>query len=201
LPLLEFNKNGRSADGLASYCRAHSSEKLRANYAKSGGRYNAQKKVWRKENPAAARKLDVRKQLRHHYGLTEVAYEQMFASQRGECAICTQNIISVLGEERVLVGYAAKNVARVDHCHTTGKVRGLLCLSCNTALGQFQDSEKNLLAAARYLRDTSSNRTPQTAQETSRPQLVTLQEERGPFRRDPDQIRVAVRRREELSPF
>jgi hypothetical protein len=39
----------------------------------------------------------------------------------------------------------------VDHCHTTGKVRGLLCSTCNTALGSFQDNPAYLKAAIHYL--------------------------------------------------
>lgn len=56
------------------------------------------------------------------YGITSDDYDQMYEKQKGKCLICER--------ERTLV---------IDHCHTTGKIRGLLCTGCNTGLGLFQD--------------------------------------------------------------
>ncbi len=58
------------------------------------------------------------------FGITEQQYNDMKASQDGCCAICRRT--------RKLGRY--KNLA-IDHCHKTGKVRGLLCVTCNTRLG------------------------------------------------------------------
>jgi hypothetical protein len=60
----------------------------------------------------------------------------LFAAQRGCCAIC---------ELRPSVLY-------VDHCHTTGRVRGLLCANCNFGLGDFGDSSARCTRAGEYLR-------------------------------------------------
>jgi Autographiviridae endonuclease VII len=70
------------------------------------------------------------------YGLTRDEYEKLLTEQGGLCIIC--------GDE---VGEAL----RVDHDHTTGKVRGLLCSSCNTGLGYFYDNPESLRKAAWYL--------------------------------------------------
>lgn len=74
------------------------------------------------------------------YGLTLYAYQRMLERQKGACAICKRPELDVGG----LV---------VDHNHDTGKVRGLLCGSCNTALGLLQDSPDVVDAALLYLEE------------------------------------------------
>lgn len=64
-------------------------------------------------------------------------YAQMMTEQEGVCAIC-----------REPPGVEALNV---DHCHTTGKIRGLLCRPCNHGLGFFRDDLNRLAGAMRYL--------------------------------------------------
>ena len=71
------------------------------------------------------------------YGITVDDYNQMLAEQNGACAICK-------------CPPTTKRLA-IDHCHTTGKVRGLLCGPCNVSLGQFRDDPRVLLEAAKYL--------------------------------------------------
>lgn len=66
------------------------------------------------------------------FGINLDQYEQMLLMQNNLCAICKQPETSVDGRtDRV------KNLA-VDHCHQTNKVRGLLCNSCNSLLGQYE---------------------------------------------------------------
>lgn len=71
------------------------------------------------------------------YGMTTDDYARMLDAQGGGCAICANP-----PRDRRLA---------IDHCHTTGKVRGLLCGPCNVSLGQFGDSPRTLLEAAKYL--------------------------------------------------
>ena len=79
------------------------------------------------------------------YGLTLDDYNRMLAEQNGVCAICKQP-----EKARTNGGLGVRALA-VDHCHATGKVRGLLCSHCNKAIGSLQDSVEILLAAAYYL--------------------------------------------------
>lgn len=93
------------------------------------------------------------------YGITPEQYEEMLASQSWGCRICNASIYS--RQFNMLLptpGYKGprKNVACIDHDHVTGKVRGLLCRSCNIALGMFQDSEPFLLSAVGYLRASAT---------------------------------------------
>jgi hypothetical protein len=68
------------------------------------------------------------------YGLTEAERDALIASQRGVCCICL-----------------SAPAAHVDHCHETGRVRGVLCFSCNAALGQFKDQPEVIRRAAAYV--------------------------------------------------
>ncbi len=77
------------------------------------------------------------------YGLTGAQVIEMMESQRRRCAICD----------------APLDVHRfhVDHDHTSGKVRGLLCRFCNNGLGMFRDNIPALERAASYLRKHGNN--------------------------------------------
>jgi hypothetical protein len=74
------------------------------------------------------------------YGLSEEQYQSLLAAQQGVCAICGSKETAKL-----------KKTLSVDHCHKTGKVRGLLCMSCNRALGYLADDPARIRAAAEYL--------------------------------------------------
>ncbi len=75
------------------------------------------------------------------YGITGEDYTRMHKQQGGLCAICKKPE-TMSRSDRL----------SVDHCHTTGKVRGLLCANCNNGLGRFKDDPAALNAAARYIR-------------------------------------------------
>lgn len=77
--------------------------------------------------------------LNYHYGLSLEQYKQMLQAQNGVCKICKG------------LDNGPWNRLAVDHCHTTGKVRGLLCAKCNKGLGQFCDNPQLLKQAAEYL--------------------------------------------------
>ena len=69
----------------------------------------------------------------------------MLEKQNYKCKICGN------GEEE------AGHELRVDHCHNTGKIRGLLCSQCNTALGLLKDNPDNIQKALEYIIESSSN--------------------------------------------
>lgn len=81
--------------------------------------------------------------LRHYYGIGIDDYNEMLAAQNGVCAICEK-------PEKAKVRGKVKPLS-VDHSHTTGKVRALLCSSCNHLLGHAFESAEVLRAAALYL--------------------------------------------------
>lgn len=85
-----------------------------------------------------ARDGSIDRHLRSRYGITEDERNEMEQQQEGLCAIC--------GDATSL---------HVDHCHETGKVRALLCGSCNRGLGMFGENPDRLLSAFAYLLEHS----------------------------------------------
>lgn len=81
--------------------------------------------------------------MKKRYGIDWERYNELLEKQDHKCAICGS---SDSQSERT------SGKLFIDHCHSTGKVRGLLCSKCNHALGQFNDQEDLLLKAVEYLR-------------------------------------------------
>lgn len=82
--------------------------------------------------------------MKSNYGLTKEQYEELLEKQGGVCAICGQP------EMRTTKAGVAM-LLHVDHCHNSGKIRGLLCHKCNSALGLFMESSEILSSAVNYL--------------------------------------------------
>lgn len=74
------------------------------------------------------------------YGITVEQYQTMFVAQNGKCAICETTQFDGPGKK-----------LHVDHCHTTGIVRGLVCVRCNVLLGMAKDCPDRLTRAIAYL--------------------------------------------------
>lgn len=77
--------------------------------------------------------------LLRNFGITQKEYDTLLISQNGKCKIC---------------GISQSNITHplcVDHCHSTNKIRGLLCKKCNTALGLFNDNLETIKNAITYL--------------------------------------------------
>lgn len=90
---------------------------------------------WRKNNPEKMKETNRRQQLRR-IGLTQADVDRMLEEQNDRCAICKKE----------------SKRWHIDHCHTTGRIRGVLCPLCNKGLGHFKDDPAALLAAIKYLK-------------------------------------------------
>lgn len=133
-----FYKNRSKPGGLTSMCKPCT---LLSN-KKSDKRTKEEKAIyaaaWRKKNPRLEimRLYAQKHRLKHIYKITKEDYDQMLLSQDFRCAICKRKPAYEL---------------LVDHCHKTGKVRGLLCKRCNSALGAFGDNVEGVMEAIAYL--------------------------------------------------
>jgi hypothetical protein len=92
--------------------------------------------------PVATKRQYARASRLRKFGLTADQYEAMLAAQGGGCAICRWK-------------QTARRLA-VDHCHTTGKVRGLLCTRCNCAIGNLKEDPALFARALFYLEQHKS---------------------------------------------
>ncbi len=118
-----------------------SSEEFNRSKYTRDGRQSGCKDCYRTYN-LARRGLSRARRLLRKYGLSMHDYIEMAAAQGHVCFVC---------------GGINKNgqPLGVDHCHTSGKVRGLLCAGCNTGLANFQDSPELCEKAAEYLRNSA----------------------------------------------
>jgi hypothetical protein len=110
----------------------------RASAEKGRVETNARRRQKRAEDPEFREKQRAQnaKQRLAAYGLSKEDYDRMLAQQHGACAICKQRSQATLC---------------IDHDHSTGEVRGLLCRKCNMGLGLYDDDPCRLRAAAAYL--------------------------------------------------
>jgi len=115
----------------------------RDKYRRDPEKFIAIAKEWRRKNPAEYLKIR-RKKLLQTYGLSLDAYSARLQRQRGLCACCGD---PPSGKHRFLC---------VDHNHTTGAVRDLLCPACNTLLGFARESPVRLSRAIEYLKRHAS---------------------------------------------
>jgi hypothetical protein len=152
LPVERFQRHATTADGRRPECHACGAayskayrEAHREQTAATARRYrtrnrerrNAYSLAWAKAHPERAKRTQRRHLLKKYYGLSERDYDAMVASQGGLCGLCRRP--------------PGKRGLAVDHDHSTGRVRALLCDSCNVALGLMRDDPALLRAAANYI--------------------------------------------------
>ena len=119
----EFHKNKSTKSGYAAYCKECSSKIQKKIYSKDPEKYLSYN-------------------LKHNYGMSLAEYRLLESQQEGLCIICGDAPSGASGSGQRL---------HVDHNHQTGKIRGLLCSRCNTALGLFREDVSIISEAIAYL--------------------------------------------------
>lgn len=142
--LEDFPADERTASGKQSACRDCAREASALWREKNPEQYEVLKKTTRTERQKL-RRFELH--LEQAYGLTLVQYQEILARQGGVCAICKNGH----------VGRGSQ--LHVDHCHETGRVRGLLCGNCNTLIGLAKEDQERLYSAARYLQQAAQFQT------------------------------------------
>lgn len=140
---LFYRKNTKTARRWAwdSHCIECRRGQCRAYGSGNKPKRNARLRAWRRKNPEAARRNDRAGRLKAKYGLTDAEIAAMRDRQEGRCAICNRETARLL----------------VDHCHTKGHVRALLCQTCNTFLGWYEKKADTILRFQKYLASHPGN--------------------------------------------
>ncbi|HEX2274977.1 MAG TPA: endonuclease VII domain-containing protein [Acidimicrobiales bacterium] len=178
-PLFEFYRMAGMRDGHRNDCKqcnlAYQAAKRHANPQPNRDRARR----WQQANPervaahAAAYRASGRKRisdrksyLKRRFGLTIEEDESMLQAQNAVCALCHRPP-------------RAGSALHVDHDHETGRVRGLLCFTCNNALGDFEDDAVRLREAARYVESYEPPLEPLIRRRVEELKRVRLAGERG----------------------
>ena len=150
-PVEDFYRCAGMRDGYRSDCKACNLREKRESYLANPDAAKDRARRWQQENPERlnayrrARRLEPEVKLRERaghlkrkYGITVQQYDAMLEAQGGGCCICGRP-----PREDISL--------HVDHDHSTGNIRGILCFRCNNALADFQDNQHLLQKAADYL--------------------------------------------------
>lgn len=139
------NRKKPIVDGKKECSKCLSWKPLESFGANGRGGWQAQCKECRKEGkrgkPVSPKQRDNHRAwlLKNTYGITVEDFDRMLTEQGGVCKIC---LSGPSGRFKYLC---------VDHCHTTGKVRGLLCHACNKSLGFLEDDPDRLARLIKHL--------------------------------------------------
>lgn len=128
----EFSLDSRSKDLLKPDCKSCRSAYMKNRRAKNPDKLRVQSRTWAKNNPDKV--LD--SHYRAKYDISLDQFNQMCQDQEHKCFLCDK---------------IPKGKLVVDHDHSTGKIRGLLCRSCNGALGVLGDSLSKINKVVQYL--------------------------------------------------
>lgn len=138
-PTSEFGKHKARKDGLNSQCKECNRKTSLAYYHSIPKEKRVRE---RKENYNSDRKRD--RHYRDRYGITLLEVVAIAEAQEYRCPICNKECKFLAGNK--------DDAYVIDHCHSTKKVRGLICATCNRGLGLFYDNPDMLVSAAAYLR-------------------------------------------------
>jgi hypothetical protein len=128
----------------AYHQRPEVKEKIKARFqafyaTPEGKKYIYEKnKERRNKNPEKTKAAERDSHLKRTYGISMNDYNRMYVEQDRKCLLCKNPCSS------------GRNLS-VDHCHKTGKVRGLLCINCNQGLGKFKDNIELMKSAILYI--------------------------------------------------
>lgn len=145
--LIDFAKDKYNPDGLTYRCKSCRNKSYNKYYydnpEKAKIKNDSQKENRQLFYSSDKGVISSRKaHLKRKFNITLEDYNQLSEAQNNLCKICNKPELSTRNK-----------VLCVDHCHKTGKIRGLLCSTCNRAIGLLGENKENLLKAIKYLNE------------------------------------------------
>jgi Recombination endonuclease VII len=132
LPEADFTLDSRSKDRLKPDCKNCRSNYMKIRRSRNPDKLRVQSREWARNNPNKV--LDSHYRAKYNISLDE--FNKMCHDQGGKCSLCDK---------------IPKGKLVVDHDHVTSKIRGLLCRSCNGALGVLGDNVSKISKVIQYL--------------------------------------------------
>lgn len=129
---IKYNKNGTELR------KAQCNDCFNIHYREKYRRLDVQerKQLYNKRRKSTTKEKRKQYRLKHRFG---IGYEDFCFMMEKQCSLCA------------ICGDTISINAHVDHCHNTGKVRGLLCMHCNTLIGHADENTNVLAKAIEYL--------------------------------------------------
>lgn len=135
----EFYRKHDGKYGASSHCKICDFYKKKKWQEENGEKVADSNKKWRKNNKKKSYNIQRANGLRSNYKMSIEDYDNMLLQQNNQCAICKINKNKL------------NRKLDVDHCHTSGKVRKLLCRSCNVSLGRLNEDVFTLTNMIEYI--------------------------------------------------
>lgn len=104
---------------------------------KDRNKYLESQRGYYKKDPSAYKWRNIK----NTFGLSKEDFFNILEKQDSKCALCNKPFVGLGG-----------NILHIDHCHETGRIRGLLCMPCNVGLGMLGDNEEGLAKALKYVK-------------------------------------------------
>lgn len=134
----DFNSDSKAKDGKSYRCR--SCRKKHRRKKETRERTSKYNQKYAEQNPELMKRKDRKNMLKRFWNMTEEQFQTLLDRQNGTCALCDKTESN------------PNKALCIDHNHTTGEIRGLLCDNHNRALGLFNDSIEELEKAIEYLK-------------------------------------------------
>lgn len=146
-----FHKRNKSKDGAHPYCKVCTASKNKEWFSNNKEKHAATCALWYSKNKEKANRKGTDWHYKSNYGISYEEFILLAGKQQNKCAICSTTLV-----------FTGRGTTRavMDHCHTTGDIRGILCSNCNQGIGLLKENigilKSSILYLEKYNKTTTS---------------------------------------------